>query len=82
VGTNLLMRSLRRARRLPEMVLILSVSRGFEARAPHRERYSSAGKNAAVPPLMKGRRAARIRPSAQRRKQYLNFRGVNRQSEP
>ena len=29
-------------------------SNGFEARAPHRERYSSAGDNAAVLPVMKG----------------------------
>ena len=33
-------------------------SNGFEARAPHRERYSSAGENAVVLPVMKGRRRA------------------------
>jgi hypothetical protein len=40
-------------------------SNGFEARAPHRERYSSEGENGAVLPVMKGLSAAvRILPIA------------------
>jgi hypothetical protein len=51
-------------------------SNGFEARAPHRERYSSEGKNAAVLPVMKGaiKVAPILRPVPKRRKQCPNVR--------